>query len=99
MITRKPSYVRCRSGERANATGTTLGVQAEITPDHPGWELSVVAVTWAGGRKPFGDLERRVSTRAAQVFKRKPPPALSEDLTKRVATAKQQIEEVGVKVR
>ena len=75
------------------------GVQAGVTSDHPEWELAVVAVTWAGGRKPFGDLERRVFARAAQVFKRKPPPALSEDLTKRVETARRAVEEFGVKVK
>ena len=75
------------------------GVQAQVTPDHPEWELSVTAVTWAGGRKPFGDLERRVLTRAAQVLKRHPPRDLSEDLIKRTAGAKEQVEQYGIKVR
>ncbi len=75
------------------------GVQAGVAPDHPEWELSVSAVAWAGGRTPFGDLERRVLTRAAQVFKRHPPRDLSEDLIKRTASAKEQVEFHGIKVR
>ena len=75
------------------------GLQAGITPNHPEWELASVAVTWAGSRKPFGELERRIYARAAAVLKRKDPPDLSDDLKKRVELARQAIEASGVKAK
>jgi len=73
-------------------------LQAGITPEHAEVELALSAVAWAESRKPFGDLERRILTRAAQTL-RNAPRDLSESLAKRVAAAKAAFDQRGVKSR
>ena len=73
-------------------------LQAGITPEHADLELALAAIVWAESRKPFGDLERRILTRAAQPL-RNGPHGGAENLAKRVAAAKATLDQRGIKPR